>query len=129
MPNEKRPAIPYIITLAGEFDIYTANKLAEMLAPAYEHPDVIIDLSDVRYLDSTALTALVRMHKRRVISNSGPCRLVGLNTNLQRLFQLTRLDLVWPICQTLDEALASFETAANAPQQVVQTASDTSAPR
>jgi hypothetical protein len=34
-----------------------------------------------------------------------------LSSNLRRLFSLTRLDVVWPIYATLDEALASFRVA------------------
>jgi len=100
-----------VITLAGEFDIYNVDTLAASLSPAHEGRDVIIDMRAVRYMDSTALTVLIRMQKRRVIANLQPARFAGLTPNLRRLFSLTRLDVVWPIYATLDEALASFRVA------------------
>jgi anti-sigma B factor antagonist len=111
MPTTNGPAKPLVITLGGEFDIYTADALTGMLAPADDRPDVIIDMTNVRYLDSTSLTVFIRMRKRRMESNFPPCPLVGLSANLRRLFKLTRLDLVWPIYDTLDDALASFRVA------------------
>jgi anti-sigma B factor antagonist len=102
---------PHIITLAGEFDIYTAGELADMLAQAQERANVVIDMTNVRYLDSTSLTVFIRMRKRRLEMNFPPCRLVGLGPNLRRLFKLTRLDAVWPIYETLDEAVRSFKMA------------------
>jgi anti-sigma B factor antagonist len=102
---------PLIITLAGEFDIYTAGELADTLAAGEERANVIVDMTHVRYLDSTSLTVFIRMRKRRLETNLPPCRLVGLGPNLRRLFRLTRLDAVWPIYETIDEARGSFRLA------------------
>lgn len=102
---------PLIITLAGEFDIYTAGELADMLERTEERANVILDMTSVRYLDSTSLTVFIRMRKRRLEKHFPPCRIVGLSPNLRRLFKLTRLDLVWPIYDTLDEAVDSFRIA------------------
>ncbi|HKU67741.1 MAG TPA: STAS domain-containing protein [Candidatus Baltobacteraceae bacterium] len=111
MPNGRVATGPLVVTLTGEFDIYNVDALGALLAPTYEHPDVVVDMSEVRYLDSTALTVFIRMRKRRMIANFQPARMVGLNPNIRRLFALTRLDVVWPIYETLDEALASFTVA------------------
>lgn len=111
MTNKAPPAQPFVITLAGEFDIYSADALVQALAPANDRADVVVDLTAVRYLDSTALTAFIRMRKRRTIANLGPCRLVGLNANLRRLFSVTHLDEVWPIHDTLEQAVESFKIA------------------
>jgi anti-anti-sigma factor len=100
---------PLIIQLTGDFDVYSTEKLKRALAPAYDQPNVIIDFSGVRYLDSTALTVLIRMRKRRAMKGLPPSRFLGLNENLRRLFEITHLDEVWPVCSTLAQALQSFE--------------------
>lgn len=103
---------PLVITLTGEFDIYSADALAAELSPAEQHANVVIDMTRTRYLDSSALTAFIRMRKRRLMHGDFPaCRLAGLNANLRRLFEVTQLEGFWPIYDTLDDALASFGAA------------------
>jgi anti-sigma B factor antagonist len=95
---------PLVIKLAGDFDVYSTEKLRRALEPAYAHESVIVDFTGVEYLDSTALTVLVRMRKRRHVAGMPPSIFVGLNENLRRLFEITHLDEVWPIYATLAEA-------------------------
>ncbi len=105
------PARPLVITLAGDLDIYGVENLNKALAPANDCADVVIDMTAVRYIDSSALTAFVRMRKHRATVDFPPCRLVGLNENLRRLFEIVNLSQVWPMYATLAEALDSFSVA------------------
>jgi anti-sigma B factor antagonist len=54
------------VRVRGEIDLYTAPQLWETIdaAIAGAPHELVIDLSDVSFLDSTGLSVLVRAHKR-----------------------------------------------------------------
>lgn len=82
-----------IMTLKGEIDIYTATKLKEELnSLVSEHKaDVIVDLKNVTYMDSTGLGTFVSALKQSEKAGSS-LRLIRANDRLFRLFQVTGLD-------------------------------------
>ena len=51
---------------------------------------MIIDLSDVNYMDSTGLGVFVGIFKN-VRANNGEFKLIGLSSRLIRLFEITGL--------------------------------------
>ena len=65
----------------------------------------MVDFSNSPYIDSSGLGALVSL-SRRLRDAGGDLRLVGLNDDLRSLFELTRLDQLFPLFATRDEALA-----------------------
>lgn len=68
---------------------------------------LIIDLGDVMYLNSTALGVLISSHanyKKR----EGEIKLTRLNKNLENLFVITKLSLIFDCFGTQEEAIASF---------------------
>lgn len=80
------------IYIAGEIDTFTATKLREELE-AIEIADeleVILDLSNIQYIDSTGLGILVAFYKKTVKLNVH-LKLVGLSKRLERLFEITGL--------------------------------------
>jgi anti-anti-sigma factor len=95
-----------IIRLAGEeWDLSTCEELEELLAPGMEHPTVVIDMTAVRYMDSSSLRKLVQMYQKRVNRAGFSCaRLVISSPNIRRLFAIVNLDEIWPIFETLEEA-------------------------
>lgn len=76
----------------GEIDIYTAPKLKEHLSNLQqaEGMEVILDLSEVNYMDSTGLGVFVGFYKE-VKANKGTMVITGLNQRLYRLFEITGL--------------------------------------
>jgi anti-anti-sigma factor len=103
---------PLIITIErSELDVWACDELAHALEPSYEHPNVIIDLSAVRYIDSSCLGKLA--HKRRVRARKGfaPSRIVVTSPNIRRIFKLVEFDAIWSLFATLDEALESSRQA------------------
>ena len=53
-----------IIAVAGEVDLYRIPALTQELESAPATPRVVLDLTDVTFLDSTTLALLVREHRR-----------------------------------------------------------------
>ena len=69
---------------------------------------LIIDLGDVMYLNSTALGVLITAHanyKKR----EGEIKLTRLNKNLENLFVITKLSLIFDCYNSNEEAVTSFK--------------------
>jgi anti-sigma B factor antagonist len=67
----------------------------------------VIDFIKTGYIDSSGLGVLVSLSKK-IREQGGELRLAGLNEDLQTLFELTKLDTLFAITKTADEALAAF---------------------
>jgi anti-sigma B factor antagonist len=93
-----------VVSLAGELDLYNAHAVREaLLACCEEAPDrLIVDLTDVKFIDSTALGVLIeartRMPNRRGFLLAAP----GLET--RRALEISGLDRHFTVHETLDEA-------------------------
>jgi anti-sigma B factor antagonist len=68
---------------------------------------LIIDLGGVLYLNSTALGVLISAHAN-YSKREGKVILCQLNKNLENLFVITKLSLIFDSYHTLDEAKESF---------------------
>ena len=67
----------------------------------------VIDCTQTGYIDSSGLGALVSLSKK-VREQGGELRIAGLNDDLRALFELTKLDTLFHISATADEAVAGF---------------------
>jgi anti-sigma B factor antagonist len=65
---------------------------------------LVIDLSKVTYLNSTAIGVLVSSHTT-YSRNNGQVKLCGINKNINNIFVITKLTLVFEVCETREEAL------------------------
>jgi anti-sigma B factor antagonist len=87
-----------LVYLTGEVDAYTAPKLRDILIPLTEekNKDIIIDLSNVEYIDSTGLGVFIGALKSSHNFDSH-IKLRGLSKRVLRLFKITGLDEVLDI--------------------------------
>src|SRR5437016_7700730 len=95
-PNEKRLDSLVAPDLKAEFLI-----LAQ--------PDVetlVLDLSAVEYIDSAGLSALL-LAQRQQVHHRGDMRIVGASKEVKSLLALTALDRVFPMYETVEQALAA----------------------
>ncbi len=97
-----------VIALSGEYDVYSVDKLELELVPSLDLPYVVVDFSKVAYIDSTALSLMVKFRKRRAEKGFEPKRLAGLNASLRHVFKLTQLDTIWPLYEDVETAVGSF---------------------
>ncbi len=85
------------ISLSGELDLSSAPPLRELLASVFtEDPPrrLVLDLTDLIYLDSTGLSVFVTAHKRAGGSGIEFC-LANPNASVRRLLQITALDQIF----------------------------------
>lgn len=107
LKSEKNPDGVAIIDVAGELDLYTAPRLKEALLGALEDGalQIIVDMSGVHFIDSSALGVLIGGVKR-LKPKEGKLVLVSVDENVNWIFQITGLNSVFDIFQTREEALA-----------------------
>ena len=71
-----------------------------------DHPKIVVlDLEETEYFDSSALGALVTLY-RTIKGYGGEIRLTHLNSTLTTLMKLSKLDIMFKIFDTIDEAIA-----------------------
>jgi anti-sigma B factor antagonist len=99
-----------VVTASGELDIGTAAQLRQHLHDVLDKRDapLILDLTDVQFIDSTVLGVLVSVHKR-LVERGHVLTLVSPHERLLRIFRLTVLDRVFAIVPALPGATPSTE--------------------
>ncbi len=73
-----------------------------------ENPKLIVDLAKVEYMDSSFIGALVAGLKH-VLSHGGEMVLVNIQKDVLALFELTRLDKVFKISDSINEAISQLK--------------------
>jgi anti-sigma B factor antagonist len=96
-----------VIMVVGEIDVATAPQLREALhgVIAQGQATVVLDLLAVTFLDSTALGVLVGGLKR-CRELGGELHIVVTDARIRKIFEITGLDKVFPIVNTLAEVSA-----------------------
>ena len=96
-----------LVAARGEVDIYTAPILSEEIAGLIQGGayDLVIDLREVDFLDSTGLGVLVASLKN-VHGHGGSLQLVCNQERLLKLFRMTGLMEVFGVHKDCEAALA-----------------------
>jgi len=106
----------YVISLAGEVDLYTAPEFKQQLLEVIGQGarNVVVDFSDTTFIDSTTLGVLVGGVKR-LRTNDGQLSLVCSDRNITKIFEITGLDRVFTIYPTRNEALEQLSSSSRPP--------------
>ena len=104
-----------LLTVHGDADLHSAPELRERLERLDDEgvTALVVDLSEVIFIDSMALGLLLAAMKR-ARSREGHLRLVVSRPEIRRIFEITLLDRVLAIDSTREEALAQVGPAAGA---------------
>ncbi len=102
----------YVISLAGEVDLYTAPEFKQQLLEVIGQggKEVVVDFTNTTFIDSTTLGVLVGGVKR-LRPTGGSLALVCTDQNISKIFEITGLDRVFPIYKSRDEALQNAGSA------------------
>ena len=96
------------VTFSGELDAYDAPAMRTAfaeLADGHRELVVVLDLSRVSFLDSTALGTIVGL-LRRVREGGGEMRVVLPDTAARRIFEVTALEKALDVRASREAALA-----------------------
>jgi anti-sigma B factor antagonist len=96
-----------VIHVGGDLDVYTAPRLKEVLDDAMVGGGrLVLDLSEVHFIDSTALGVLVGTHQETQ-SNNGEFHLVVEDPFLLKIFHITGFDGVFSIFPQVADAISA----------------------
>ena len=98
-----------IVAVSGEVDIYTAPQFRECMVELLDAgiDRLVVDLSGVTFIDSTALGVLIG-GVRRAHTAGGAIALVVTSRAVERVLAITGLDRVFTIHATREAALESL---------------------
>jgi anti-sigma B factor antagonist len=95
-----------VVRLVGEIDLYNAEEVAGALAElaGEHHGRVVVDLSEVEFVDSTALGTLIEARKQL---GDGALVLAAPGQEVRRALEVAGLIDHFPVRNTVDAALES----------------------
>jgi anti-sigma B factor antagonist len=107
---EKIADVP-VVKVTGEIDVYTAPEFKSALNKAIETgaTNLIIDLTNVSYMDSSGFGILLGATKR-VRPKGGTINLLGCSEAITRMLKITRLDTIFGIHCGIEDALAAAKS-------------------
>lgn len=99
-----------ILQPQGRFEAYTIAPVRNWLDEHQNAANIVVDLSGVTFLDSTALATLVQgmKHCRQM---GGNLHLAGLQPAVKLIIELTRLDKAFGIYPDVATAVSAFNLA------------------
>jgi anti-sigma B factor antagonist len=105
-----------IVDVSGEIDVYTVPKFKEHLSKIIEegHTHLLINLKDVGYMDSSGFGALLGATKR-LRPEGGTLALVGCNQVITRMLNITRLNTIFKIYDSEQDALSALGSSDTVP--------------
>jgi anti-sigma B factor antagonist len=98
-----------VLDVEGQLIVGNRQELKQKVLEELENGErkFLIDFDRTGYIDSSGLGVLVSLSKK-IREQGGELRLANLNEDLRTLFELTKLDTLFQISSSRDEALSSF---------------------
>lgn len=95
-----------VVDVEGQLIVGNRQELKQKVLEELESGErkFVIDFSETGYIDSSGLGVLVSLSKK-IREQGGELRLAGLNEDLRTLFELTKLDTLFKIEESREEAL------------------------
>ncbi len=102
-----------VVAVSGEVDVSSSPQLQRELSAAFDGgaASVVVDLSEVDFLDSTGLGALVSA-RASAAGAGGTVAVVCTQGRLLKLFTITGLDTTFVIHPTVAQAAAALAQTA-----------------
>jgi len=101
-----------VLRLLGEIDLSNAEDIeAALISAAAGQASVVIDLSDLTYIDSAGLAMLQRVSQRLEPSGCRLCVVAREGSLVRRVLDSSRMDAVFSMFEDLAEAVASCAAA------------------
>jgi anti-sigma B factor antagonist len=100
----------YVVIPRGEIDLVTQSRLKDTINElvVQGHVDIVVDLEETTFLDSTGLGALIGA-RRKTHAFMGSFALVCTQERMLKLFRITSLNKVFAIHDSLAAALEAPE--------------------
>ncbi len=103
--STEKITVGFLLRLKGDVDMNTSADVRNALAAVFRHgaKALLIDLSQVRYMDSSGIATLVEC-MQNCVKKGAKLRLFELSPPVRDVFELARLSSVFDIFRTINEA-------------------------
>ena len=108
VPNARQQGDAVLATVRGEIDLHNSPELRGALIELLEKArpkKLILNLSQVPYMDSSAIAVLVEM-LQKLRKTGGRLCLTNLQPRVKSLLEIARLDSIFVLTKTDEEALS-----------------------
>ena len=98
-----------VIKLSGDVNIHYRIEMESFFQKKLRtnFKDVIIDMSEVKYIDSVGLAVLINVYKK-VVAQRKRFYLVGLSDRVRKVFKMSGLEKILDIYETIDSLKADL---------------------
>jgi anti-anti-sigma regulatory factor len=100
-----------VMVFGGEYDLACKRHLRSDLARIADSPDVVLEFTDVTYIDSTVIIELLRLHRGRATKGYPPLTIVLQNPQLLKLFALLHLEKKFHLVDDLCKIIPTMQGA------------------
>jgi anti-sigma B factor antagonist len=102
--------VAVVVLFVDELDASNTAEFKQRIAPILaEHGKVVIDMAEVRFIDSSGLGAMLSC-LRQLGGKGGDLKLCGLSRSVRAAFELVRLHRVLDIYATRADAVEAFQS-------------------
>jgi anti-sigma B factor antagonist len=100
-----------ILFLTGHIDFEKEEKINSEISTQLndQNYNIVINMSSISAINSQGLSILINAQKK-VKNLGGDIKISGLQLTIKELFELTRLQDVFEIYETNDQAVASYKS-------------------
>ena len=104
----------FLVTAIGEADMYNAEELERALdgVVGLGGTSVVLDLTEVSFVDSTLLSVLLR-YRERLMELGGKLVLVTGERGIRRTLETTGLERIFTIERRLSDGIGALATKSN----------------
>jgi anti-anti-sigma factor len=82
-----------LISICGEYDMTNSQELSDAIGTGTSRR-ILLNFARATYIDASVIGILAHHARLRRGSNDSLLRVVGLNPNLQRVFQVCKLSMI-----------------------------------
>ena len=106
--DARREGKAAVVSLEGEVTVFSSPALRERLHQVMDEKParVVLDLTEVRYVDSSGVATFVDA-LRQIRARGGEMVLACVSQRVQGVIEIARLDTLFPMADTVEEALQS----------------------
>ena len=98
-----------VLEFHGEIDLQHSPEMRRLLQEraVQRIPALLLDFTGVKYIDSSGLATLIEYYQSSR-PYDGKIVVAGLSHRVRSIFELVRLNEVFPICATVPEAMQAL---------------------
>jgi anti-sigma B factor antagonist len=102
--RETLPEGPVVVRVEGELDMATTADFEAVIGDSEPEPELVIDLTECTFLDSSAVRVLVST-ARAAAESKRKVSLVAGDPGILRVLEIAGVDTMLPVHATLDAAI------------------------